>query len=69
MLDRNIVTCDGEIVSVRSSGLPDKAVLLAFCDEVSASSYLCLTRGEAIELAAALVLLAESGGVGPVSEV
>jgi hypothetical protein len=54
-----MVTSDGDLVSVRESGLPGKAVLLAFCDEVSASSYLCLTREEAIKLAAAIVLTAE----------
>ena len=69
MACRTIVTRDGDLLSVRSSGLPDKAVLLAFCDEVSASSFLCLTRDEAIELAAALVQLAEPDvgipGTGP----
>lgn len=54
-----MVTSDGDLVSVRKSGLPEKAILLAFCDEVSASSYLCLTREEAIKLAAAIVLIAE----------
>ncbi len=64
MVCRTMVTGDGDLVSVRPSGLPGKAVLLAFCDDVSASSFLCLTRDEANELAAALVLLAESSGEG-----
>lgn len=61
MACRTWVTADGDLLSVRPSGLPDKAVLVDFCDEIGASSYLCLTRDEAIELAAALVLLAEWG--------
>lgn len=60
MVCRTMVTSDGDLLSVRPSGLPDKAVLFAFCDEVSASSFVCMTREEAIELAAALVLVAES---------
>ncbi len=67
MACRTLVTGDGDLVSVRHSCLPDKAVLFAFCDEVSASSYLCLTRDEALELAAALVLLAETSGSAPQS--
>jgi hypothetical protein len=67
MACRTLVTADGDLVSVRHSVLPDKAVLFAFCDEVSASSFLFLTRDEAIELAAALVLLAETSGGTPQS--
>lgn len=54
------VTTDGDLISVRVSGLPDKAVMFAFCDEVGVSSYLCLTQDEAFHLARELVRHAES---------
>lgn len=59
MACRTWLTSDGDLLSVRDARLPDKAVMFAFCDEVGASSYLCLTREEAFELAKELVRQAD----------
>jgi hypothetical protein len=59
MACRTWVTSDGDLLSVRASRLPDKAIMFAFCDEIGASAYLCLTREEAFELAKELVKQAD----------
>lgn len=60
MVHRTWVTSDGDLLSISASQLPDKAALLGFCDEAGASTFLSLTRDEAVELADSLRRLAES---------